>query len=284
MANDNWIHTKHRLEIQIKENPCKSECPSQLALGDVLEAPEVFQHRSGNMAASRKHVEELTRSLRNNAGKPFAPVTVFWIGIGWCCIDGHHRLAAYKASKHLEDVPVVVFNGSVDQAIGEALRGNSRDKLPMGRNEKIQAAWRLVTGTRLVKEAIVKASGASDGTVAHQRRVKTKLADSRPELHLGELRWVDALKLYQGLEITPRDFDEEWLEKEAQELANRITKHFGVRLGANSEVTARALEIYNQPLVEALADYWRGYGDDLPQIHGQPRKMGDSLDDDDCDF
>lgn len=257
-----WLENKHELVAAIKNGHLQPASPQTLPLCDIKTCPEVFQHRSGNKWRSSAHVEELARALKNANGKPLEPITVFWVGDGWCCIDGHHRLHAYSNTGFTGVIPVRVFEGSLDDAIGEALRGNSKNKLAMDRHEKTEAAWRLVIGTELSKSRVVRASGASDGTVAHQRRVKLELSRRYPEFSLGSIRWADALMKFKGLEPDQLDRDDDWLEKEAQTLANRITKHLGPSLARNPEVTARALEIYDQPLMTFLADWLKPYEED----------------------
>ena len=59
-------------------------------------------------------------------------------------MDGHHRLAAYKTAGWKGDIPAIVFNGSLDEAVREALRRNRETKLPMTAKDRREAAWRLV--------------------------------------------------------------------------------------------------------------------------------------------
>ena len=120
----------------------------------------------------------LRRFLRETDETTFVPITVYWIGKTWCCIDGHHRLKAYQAERKMwSTVPVQVFSGTLDSAIGRALEGNSKDKLPMQRQEKSGAAWRLVVGTSLSKAIQAQASGVSESQIALMRRTKAYLIE-----------------------------------------------------------------------------------------------------------
>lgn len=255
--NGGWLIERDELARRIADGqPAPQGEPTELHLGQVAIIDEVFQHRSGNQAASRAHVDELTKALERNQGRALDPITVFWAGDGWCCVDGHHRVEAYRQANHDKPIPVRAFKGSLDEAIAEAARGNSKDKLPMGRAEKSQAAWRLVISTNLSKQRLARAAAVSEGTIANMRRVAKKIKEERPEVTLDELNWWGADRIAKGLEPRQVDYDDGWLAKQAQKVADRLCKHFGDRLGKQPEVTARALEIYSQRLADALAEHW----------------------------
>jgi hypothetical protein len=85
----------------------------------------VFQHRRPARDASDRHVRELADAVK--AHGTLAPVTVWWDGKHWSCIDGHHRHQAYMAG-HRSDVPVEVFEGTPEEAVARAAgaRGDQR--------------------------------------------------------------------------------------------------------------------------------------------------------------
>ena len=49
---------------------------------------------------------------------------MLWAGDGWVLVDGHHRYNAYQEYEYDDPVPVAVFQGTLDEALGEALRDN----------------------------------------------------------------------------------------------------------------------------------------------------------------
>lgn len=220
--------------------------------------PEVFQHRSPSEHASAQHVRELRRTL---ATRDLEPLLVWWDGKKWACIDGHHRLRAYvEANKGDHSVPVAVFSGSPQDAIVEAASRNTRDKLAMGRSEKVGTAWRLVLTTDLSKAATVRASGASEGLVAHMRRVKVQLGAQGREL--GALSWERARQLAAG-EVPEEDIDwEDRTRKEAEDMANAITKALGKRPRQRVEAFAMALEMIDSRLPGMLSEFWSSQDDD----------------------
>lgn len=257
-----WTAELEELKQQIKVgNPEPDAKPDHMAMNDIRECPEVFQHRSGNLAQSQAHIRELVRVLRMRDGKPFDPITVFWIGDGWCCIDGHHRMAAYRIAGHQGPIPVRVFSGTIEQAMAKALLNNARDKLPMGREEKTNAAWRLVIATKLSKATISQASGVSERTVAYMRDAARKITASCPDQALDGLTWRQADRLSQGLAPLMDVGSEDWIETEAQKVALSLQKHFKDRLAKQPEVFARAIEIYDSRLFERLRE-WLGTPDE----------------------
>jgi hypothetical protein len=97
----------------------------------------------------------MRQSTKAATKNPLEPLTIFWVGNAWLLIDEHHRYQAYRKTGYIEPVPVTVFSGTLDQAIGQALKGNSKDKLAMSKSEKTNAAWRLVISTGLSLNRLV---------------------------------------------------------------------------------------------------------------------------------
>lgn len=231
--------------------------PTWLLSRSIRTCPEVFQHRAPAEWASKAHVRELARGAKLGA---LDAVTIWWNGKHWICIDGHHRLLAYRTAGMMESaVPVQVFEGTPADAIAEAARRNTRDKLAMSRSEKTNAAWRLVIVGDLSKSKTVEASGASEGTVANMRRVRDALAAKR--VAYGELRWEAARRLAAGEESEEFDSDE-WTELEAQKMATAIAKAIGSRGSTQVDAFARALELYDARMPEMLQDCWGQHGED----------------------
>lgn len=254
------LEAKRELEQAIATgSPAPSEPPKKLPIESIREFPEVFQPRGPAGHASSAHVRDLAKAPKG--GYALDPVTIFWIGNGWAVIDGHHRLRAYRFAGWQDAVPVSVFGGSIDQAMGHAGKANSGEKLPMSNPEKKALAWKLSTHTKLSKAQIVRASGMSDGFMARMFRIRTALLKDKglPAAEVALMSWRDAQSRAAG-EATEIDaIDREaWLEQQAQEMANRILKALGKRGHAvgQHEVLARALEIYDSRLPDALREFW----------------------------
>jgi hypothetical protein len=265
-----WTIELEELKQQIDTGSPEPEAkPERLAMNDIRECPEVFQHRSGNLAQSQAHTRELVRVLRTRDGKPFDPITVFWVGDGWCCIDGHHRMGAYREVGHQGPIPVRVFSGTIEQAMARALQNNARDKLPMGREEKSNAAWRLVIATKLSKAIISRAAGVSERTVAYMRDAVRKITAFYPEQALDVLTWRQADRLSQGLAPLQDVGSGDWIEREAEKVALALQKNFKDRLARQPEVFARAIEIYDSRLLERLRE-WLGTPEEDTEEDAEP--------------
>jgi len=195
-----YLETIEKLRKSIENGlPDPKLKPEYLTLDEIRTATDVFQHRSGNQAQSEAHIVNLMKVLERNDEATFTPITVYWIGKTWCCIDGHHRLRAYQAVNSVYKIPVEVFSGTLDSAIGKALEGNSKDKLPMQRHEKSGAAWRLVVGTSLSKATQARDSGVSESQIAVMRRTKTDLINKGlSNKELADMPWYKAMLQAQG--------------------------------------------------------------------------------------
>lgn len=261
-----WTDTVNELQARIAAGSTPAPNLTELAIGDLEIIDAVFQHRSGNQAGSGQHIDSLVKSLRNRKGVALDPIVVFWVGDGWVLIDGHHRVDAYAEHGRSEPVPVRVFKGTLDEAICEALRGNSRDKLSMGRREKSEAAWRLVIGTNLRTFQIVESSTISKVTIYKMNKARDEIRQKWPETKLASLSWENAQN-YSGLASPEQQFDEEWQENQSKDLANRLVRHFGSNLGKQPEILWRAIEIYDGRLAEQLKE-WLGVNpeDDDPDF------------------
>lgn len=232
-----------------KPQPAKR--PGWLSLRSIKQHPGVFQHRRPAKHASEAHVRALV-SVVNTSGM-LEPVTVWWDGKAWACVDGHHRLAAYtKADRETPSVPVQVFEGSLEDALVLAARTNTKDKLPMARAEKSNAAWRLVLTTPASKATLAEAAGVSERTVAHMRRVKETLRDAgkhRVE-ELLDMTWDAARRLSLGQEAPDWDPQEE--ERRAQEFATKLHKVFGLQGPKQPDIFLRAVQLYSPKLYDTM--------------------------------
>ena len=247
--------------------PEPEQKPTHLPLDSINTCEAVFQHRSGYLAASNAHLESLKKALQVGTCKFFDPITVYWIDGSWYCIDGHHRLQAYRDQKVDVPIPVNVYSGTLDKAIGKALLSNSRDKLAMSQAEKSNAAWRLVIGTGLSKSSISKAASVSERTVARMRCIKMDIVKNHPEKPLDDLDWKHAQALAQGRNLSDLSDLDSWKEKAAQKLANTLSRHCGKELSKSPEITARALEIYDQRLLSEMIEWVSPAPDDTDAEH-----------------
>lgn len=187
-------------------------------------------------------------------------------------IDGHHRLTAYREARWKNPIPVEVFGGTPDEARLAALEGNVRDKLPLSKPEKSEAAWKLVNENTLSKAQIVKLGLAADGTVATMRKIRRKIIDEGKDPT--RLSWVEAR---MGSTEVP-DLDHQgWILKKATKIVDALLKaKIGQGFSKDPEVTALALQMLNPSLPGALARQWFMDDPDLKsEIADEVRREGD---------
>lgn len=188
------------------------------------------------------------------------PFLVITIGSQHYCVDGHHRLMAYKASKVAYPVSVEYFKGNIAEAVAASSRANSRDKLPMERAEKLEAAWRLVILGGFSKHQIMDATGVSHGSVASMRKIYAKLKESerrgwnavtRPP-NPADLTWFEAQRV--GKPETDRGA--EWQDQQVQEWVARLRQAFGPKWGKLPDLAARAIEEFSPEMPAKLIENW----------------------------
>jgi len=262
-----------KLEAQLAKGKPQPGLPMGLPLGLIRLRPSVFQHRDPNEHEGKAHVRKLAEAIGRSRSKTLEPLTVWWDGKAWIGIDGHHRHAAYTAANvgvnHV--VPVEVFEGSLGEAMAQAAAGNSKNKRSMTTAEKAQSAWRMVVmDPSLSKAAVADAASVSQSTVANMRRVNAQLSaeataggdeiDSPVKSDHRDMRWSDARRLADGGEARDIDWDVED-EKAAVAMAVAIRRAIGNRGSQKLHVLARALELYDSRLEDALMDHW-GANDD----------------------
>jgi hypothetical protein len=164
------------LEKALK-GPKTPEVPAMFPLKHIHVADRVFQWRlpHEDVAAKEGHIHNLARALQDDT--PFDPILVFPAGKQVYVIDGHHRLAAYRAVKWSKPVPVEAFTGTLGDAQLAALTLNVKDKLPMSRDEKAEAAWRLVKTGKFKVSKIKDTTTVSRSNIYNMEHVFQQLRD-----------------------------------------------------------------------------------------------------------
>ena len=163
--------------------------PKALRLRDIEEVPSVMQPRTSSLlyekGQSDEHVDGLVKALKRSKG-PLDPIVVASFGDLWVALDGHHRLAAYKALKWSKPVPVSVLElklrgrERVQEAMLASAGLNHKDKLRMTPKDKTNQAWRMTVGfPDLSKERVVSATGVSQTTVANMRKARDVLLNKK---------------------------------------------------------------------------------------------------------
>jgi hypothetical protein len=254
-------------------SPAPAKAPRKLPLKVVHVEERVFQQRGVELAIfsdSQRHIDSLAAILKANSKAELEPLTVWWSGERWIVVDGHHRLKSYqqvhndpKVRRAVKAVPVEAFNGTLKQAILRSAEGNTKDKLPMSKDEKSDFAWRMVCETPAAGEAeiyskaeLAASAGISERTIANMRRVRkdlerkdalSELDDEMPAEGLGELSWMEALCLSRGETVAKDGL--EWLDAEAARWAKKIAEALGSKPYESPGLMARALLKLSEKMV-----------------------------------
>lgn len=248
--------------------------PLELPLSVLTLEPTVFQIRGfdGNGADSTAHVKNLAEAISD--GMSLEPLKVWWSGLRWLVIDGHHRLSAYydaypHKTQHKEVmVPVSVFRGSLLAAYGQGGAENTKDKLPAQKDDKANLAWRLTCldeGNEAYSiPEVCRLSGAKARTISNMRRVKGEMlvtGNADGDLLGGnrkpaDLTWKEAIRWSKG-KAADAPKGTEWVEAQATAWAVRLGKEFSKELAKNPEVALRALQKYSTNMVERMFELWK---------------------------
>lgn len=241
--------------------------PQELPIEDIRFASLVFQPRmfDGNGGDREEHIKNLMNAVRNRPDHKLPPITVWWSGTKWLVLDGHHRMIAYqrlaidrKKPIKITKVAVEVFNGTLEEAIKEASERNYQDKLNMSKGDKLERAWKLTVIdhpnlSRFSRSVISKSTGIAPQTVANMRKEHRRIMEEMPSVNPLDLTWDEVKKGAREV----KDYDDKWIEAQARDFANRLSKTFGHKLSKNPEVAAKAIEIYSEKLPMRLVEYWR---------------------------
>lgn len=230
---------------------------------EIVTRPDDFQYRENEV--ENHHVEDLANLIRQ--GRPVDPLDV------WkddetgelVVIDGHHRHAAFKRTTTAKKVPIVIWQGSIEDARLHALQENAKARLPMTATEKSNAAWKLVCFKTddaqpkplYSKARVVKTTGVSEGTVASMRR-KLRQLESSDDPEVPET-WQGALALLKGRQREELDEDEReaLIQERTARLDEKVGKEIATMADIQFDAVARMLEKRLGSKVRNLADWWR---------------------------
>lgn len=255
--HETWDQLKR--EEQQKRSP--ELTPTELPLTELEIVPEVFQTRDLTQEGCRIeiHIEDLKNGLRNDPEHALDPILIWWSGQNWYVVDGHLRIEAYKKDAKerrmcTDLIPVTVFEGTLSEALKESTRLNSKNKLPMTKDDKQNRAWQLVVlDEGLSKKEIAAICRVGTATVSRMRRrlkeIQERLGNHCQAYCLG-LSWRRAR--CDGLE--DHAFDDDWEEQMAKEWARRFARLFGDKAAKQPRLLLRAIELYSETLYEELVD------------------------------
>ena len=143
------------------------------------------------------------------------------------------------------------FEGTLRQAVLAAGQTNSKAKLEMSYEERLDYAWRLVRMDGFNKPQIAGAAAVAERTVQYMKRVREILGEEAFKI---DSWWRARHKAKGGGDKDMTDQErEDWVDAQAQKHADKIAKACGTKLAENLEIAQRALAIYFGSRYEHLA-------------------------------
>jgi ParB-like nuclease domain len=245
--------------------------------------PELFQPRMlsyDGRATSEDHVKVLVDAIKIDGKIEPPPLVIKLRSKGFVIVDGHHTLAAYRKVKEHEEIECEWFDGTARQAWDEALRRNRKDKLPMHKDDKSQAAWERVLIGGWTAAQIKAATGISVRTVRRMGKVKKAarrggrfqralienvsgmqrdITDDTGAVAiecLKRISWRRAWLLYAG--VGDREISD---EEDAVRLLRKLRGNVPDKLMMKPRVIALALKLYDESLPGELTAAWEDLKD-----------------------
>jgi hypothetical protein len=160
---------------------------------------------------------------------------------------------------------VQLFEGTLNEAILEATKLNSKDKLPMTEDDKFDRAWKLVCLESYTIKETANVCGVSDPTISRMRK---KLSEFQTEYPIDWRHKVFSLPWKQAMDLNKvvQEYEEEWEFEQGKKWAQRLHNIFGTKLSSQPRAAAIALELYSASLVPSLISEWRA---EIKQIYEQ---------------
>lgn len=236
----------------------------RLPIAEIQTVEALFQPRQleGETSKSGAHLGELVRVLKVRGA--LAPIVVLKAGGGWWCVDGHHRLDAYKMKaaeqrgrgKRCTSIPVKVLSvDTLADAFDVAVEENSHDKLNMSKDEKLESAWqRVVLGTASASR-ISEVTTISERTVCTMRRALGRATTLHSGVPFHSWTWAKVKQLLRG-ELKERAGM--WDEAKAGEWSRLLAKTFCGFPAQHPRVFAKALLKYDAVMARVLAEELAG--------------------------
>jgi len=228
--------------IEAAWEPKPAQRPRRLPLEELATSPHGWAVRDFSEYGAERQVAGLADTLRRTR-RPLDPLTVARVGGLWLILDGHLRFLAYHLVGWASKVPVRVYQGSAREALCESIKENAKARLPLTREERMDAAWKLTRIGGFSKREITQTTATGNGTVGRMREVLEAM--QRAGVDPGRWpRWDDArVALKEPGEAL--EFEEEDVEQEVREyleaLGKALPPHAVARRG---DILARALVEY----------------------------------------
>lgn len=223
----------------------------RLPIREIKTIETVFQPRQMDKATaeSGKHLGELKRALL--AKGDLDPIAVWKVGGEWLCLDGHHRLEAYRqAGGRRTHVPVRIFCGSLEDAFRLTVESNAPDKLNLTPDDKREAAWRMLLLGFSFRQ-INQATTISKGTIHNMDKAKQRVREVCPSVIVEVWTWK---KVKELLSNTGGERNETWKDVKAKEWAKQLARTFNGLPSQHPRIFAKALLTYDAETAKAIAE------------------------------
>lgn len=230
----------------------------RLPFAEIQTMEEVFQPRQFEEETSKSgaHLAELRRILR--ARGSLDPIAVLKAGGVWWCVDGHHRLDAYRIEaaehrgrgKRLTHIPIRVLSGSLADAFDVSVEENAQDKLPMSKADKLEAAWQRVFLGAASASRISEVTTISERTIVNMRRSLERARQQHTAVPFETWPWLKVKLLLRGELKEGADM---WGEAKSAEWSRLLAKTFCGFPAQHPRVFAQALLKYDAGMAQALA-------------------------------
>ena len=250
-AND-WHHVFQTLKQRGVDPLTDSERKlRRLPIQEIKTLETVFQPRQmdGATAESGKHLGELKRALQ--AKGELDAITVLRVGGEWLCLDGHHRLEAYRqAGGRRTHIPVRVFSRGLEDAFRLTIESNAPDKLNLTPDDKREAAWRMLLLGFSFRQ-INQATTISKGTIHNMDKARHQVQAGWPSVVMEEWTWRDVKDL---LNKGAGERNDMWKEAKAKEWARQLARTFSGLPSQHPRIFAQALLAYDAETAKAIAE------------------------------
>lgn len=227
-------------------------------LGRLEVAPKAFQFRNREdwNGAKERHVRKLVQALERQE-RLFDPLLLYAVDGHRLVLDGHCRLQAYLRAGlgASAQIPVRYFRGEFSEALTQPASQNSKEKLPLTQEERLEAAWRLVLfderrGNYSLRY-IERATGAGKSTAGNMRNILRN--DDELSFDPRNRTWKEVKRGMQE----ERDTDPEWKENRTKAWAQRIRSQLGDKPNDTPQCIFEALELgYPQLFPQAIPRCW----------------------------
>jgi ParB-like chromosome segregation protein Spo0J len=250
-------------QLEEERHDCASTCDrTHVGLHELTLLPDVFSVRGERL--NEYHLNLLGRALAQRGD--LDPILVATIGARLVVVDGHHRFEAYRRSK-AKRIPVVVFNGTVREAVLEANALNTKSILLITNGQRQDLAWRLVNANFTISQ-VTTSTGISRPQVGIMRRAKRALGDDAVD----QKSWGAARRLADGRGLMEYSEEEAEARLEAykQAVADKLRRALSGRMADKPEVFAGAIALFSGRRLGEVVGHLCGYlgEQELDELHG----------------